>query len=226
MSNEKKVKDDEQRRFELLLSFHQQFAENQNHHQNVLFKLITVLVTVIVGYGYILHGHNVKPGYDNKELVFALIIAEFLLIIGFAVVCNMAYGFRRDQLVNFKIRNKYGIISTEGKCDNIFPHHYNPMHKFFKNGEKTSEIEIFNWQPEFHRIFSIALLIFQFSLIVPFCLKIDYFYSILIGFPTLLIIAIISVNVLYYFETKIEEIYEKQAAFDIKRASPKMACEE
>ena len=176
---------------ELELSFHRQFAENQNHHQNVLFKLLTVLAAVILGYGYILHGYSpqilhwctdTESQYEIREIIFALIVSEIVLIIGLAAVSNMGFEFRRDQLVNFKIRRKHGLIARNKDEDNIFPFSFNPMHDFVvleKNQVKVRGLRFVNWMPEFHKIFSITFFIFQLICSGAFVLKTqsDNFFS-------------------------------------------------
>lgn len=145
---------------ELESSFHEQFAENQNHHQNILFKLLSIIGAVIVGYGYILHGYKLEPfNYTITEAIIGLIVSEALLIIGLWVVVNTAKGFRRDQLVCYRIRFKAGLIANvkygknEGESINdVFPYSFYP----FKN--KPYSI---NWMPDFHITFISAFLFFQ-----------------------------------------------------------------
>jgi len=170
-------------RRQLELSFNRQFAENQNHHQNVLFKLLTVLAAVILGYGYVLHGYQPDLGlccdqpsgeYDVREAIFAFVIAQALLMIGLTTISNIAYAFRRDQLVNFKIRDKHGLIARSKEENNIFPFSYNPMHDFvtLHNGVVVvRDLWLVNWMPGFHKLFSITFLVFQVICIAALMIK-------------------------------------------------------
>lgn len=214
MSDEKKCENPnyEKHRFELLLSFHTQFAENQNHHHNVLFKLLYLFGVVIVGYGYILHGYPEK--YDEMEAMVASIAAQFLLCIGLATTCNMAYGFRRDQLVNYKIRKKYGIIAEKETDDNIFPFSYNPIHTYFSaDGLKKNKIGYLNWMPEFYKIFSLVFLAFLFLVIIAFQYRTGGFsiYRLLASLVLLLNVCSISFSILGLFQKKVSKIYKNEA---------------
>jgi hypothetical protein len=44
---------------ELVKSFHQQFAENQNNHQSTFIQLLSIIITVIVGFGFGIRAHTV-----------------------------------------------------------------------------------------------------------------------------------------------------------------------
>jgi hypothetical protein len=45
---------------ELVKSFHQQFAENQNNHQSTFIQLLSIIITVIVGFGFGIRAHTMK----------------------------------------------------------------------------------------------------------------------------------------------------------------------
>src|SRR3990172_6735589 len=93
--------------FEIVKSFHEQFAQNQNHHQKLFLQVLAVLLTVIVGYEYI----YIRIGTKSQELnitiqtLYAFLSLSFyLLSLAIALICNMALGYRRDQLVACNIR--------------------------------------------------------------------------------------------------------------------------
>jgi|SaaInlStandDraft_6_1057023.scaffolds.fasta_scaffold80305_1 hypothetical protein len=192
-------------------SFHEQFAINQNHHQDILFKLLSIIGAVIVGYGYILHGYNGK--YEISEAIFGLIVSEIILITGLAVVVINASGFRRDQNVCYRIRRKAEVIAKEEKDDKekdfVFPYSFYP----FK--EKPC---FYSWMPDFHKLFYLVFIVFQIlsgiALIyksVPngeFCNN-----SCLIIF-TILISLIISTWIQYKYTGKMKEIYRKEKEED------------
>jgi hypothetical protein len=213
-------------RNELELSFHRQFAENQNHHQNVLFKLLTVLAGVILGYGYILHGYS--PYFDNKsqyeirEVIFALIVSQIVLMIGLAAISNMGFGFRRDQLVNFKIRLKHGLIARNKEEDNIFPFSYNPMHDFVfleKDEVKVKGLRLINWMPEFHKIFSITFFLFQLICAVAFIVKTEsdgfFLYQEWLAYLSFAF-PLLSFWILFKFHRKIKKYYKEQGRLTLK----------
>jgi len=217
-------------RNEIELSFHKQFAENQNHHQNVLFKLLTVLAGVILGYGYILHGYVPRlywciqndSQYETREVIFALIVSEIVLLIGLAAVSNMGFGFRRDQLVNFKIRRKHGIIARNRDEDNIFLFSYNPMHDFVvleKDDVKVKHLRLINWMPEFHKIFSITFFIFQLICCGAFVIKTqsDSFFSFHEWLSYLsFVFPLFSFWILLKYRCKIKKYYQDQGRFTLK----------
>ena len=50
--NEKDMNDNDIGR-ELITSFHTQSTQNQNHHQLLFLQVLTVLLTVLIGFGYL-----------------------------------------------------------------------------------------------------------------------------------------------------------------------------
>ena len=177
IENKVDIKDTELYRQELVKSFHQQFAVNQNNHQTAFIQLISIILTVIVGFGYAYFK------YDNDSVDFSIInftvifsIAEGILTIGLVLVLSYAFGFRRDQLVNAKIREKAGI--TEDKVNDerwkIFPVSYNPRIGFFNKNKKYRFI---TWMPDFHIIFTITFTVLQLMLVFLYSLKsCNYFF--------------------------------------------------
>jgi len=181
---------------EILNSFHTQFAQNQNHHQRLFFQILSVIVTVMVGYSYV---YTNGGKLDEKELNTSIVLLSFGLIISTIVIglssillSNMAYGFRRDQFVINKIRKKEGLIHNENIDDDFFPKHYDPAWSFNNKLEKYNEklnkmnfikrrtyglwiwiLKSLSWMPNFHNslyfmLFVIQLLIFSSYLFNPF----------------------------------------------------------
>lgn len=151
----------------IVKSFHEQFAQNQNHHQALFVQALAVLVTVLVGFGYVYIRAKVPPlpgpmpqiqGSPTPEvnvtveMLYAfLALACLLLSFGIALISNMALGFRRDQAVAANIRVLWGVMpqpkypqdDRKFKGVDYFPSSFNPV------GKK----KFFFWMPEFHQIF-------------------------------------------------------------------------
>ena len=149
---------------QLALSFHEQFAQNQNHHQRMFVQVLAVLITVLVGFGYAYTGlQNGSSDGDNAvnmefDMLYAsLMISMVLLSLAIALIVNMAYGFRRDQTTACRIRVKACAMNAWKDSDGpgiFFPTAYNPV-------EKTDRC----WMPGYHNIFFTALIALKFVLI-------------------------------------------------------------
>ena len=150
---------------QLALSFHEQFAQNQNHHQRMFVQVLAVLITVLVGFGYaytrLQNGSSGGGDAVNIEfdmLYASLMISMVLLSLAIALIVSMAYGFRRDQTTACRIRVNAGAMKAWKDCDDpdiFFPAAYNPV-------GKTGCC----WMPEYHNIFYIALLALKVILVV------------------------------------------------------------
>ena len=143
---------------DLIKSFHEQFAQNQNHHQNLFIQTLAILLTVLVGYGYLYIRVNksVEGIFVGMDTLYAfLTIALYLLTIAIALLSNMALGFRRDQLMAANIRIKSNVMTPENN-DNYFFGTFNP---YSKKG-------YLDWMPEFHSIFFISLFVMKILLMV------------------------------------------------------------
>jgi len=144
---------------EIVKSFHEQFAQNQNHHQKLFLQVLAVLLTVLVGFGYLYIRVGAKQNGINVtlETIYAfLAMSMFLLSLAIALILNMSLGFRRDQLVACNIRVKIGVMKVDDKnTDSYFPSKFNPVGK----------TNFFTWMPEFHQIFFVALILIKVILI-------------------------------------------------------------
>jgi len=164
----------EEYRQELVKSFHQQFAENQNNHQSAFIQLLSIILTVVVGFSFALL--NFGETSTEKSFYFTLFdftiafcIAEGILTLGFCLVVSYAYGFRRDQLVNATIREKAEITKeSSSPLWQIFPPNYNPKTSF----DKKKICKCISWMPDFHAIFAVVFLIMNFLVLVIYLLKI------------------------------------------------------
>ena len=149
---------------QLALSFHEQFAQNQNHHQRMFVQVLAVLITVLVGFGYaytsLQNGSSNGSNAVNMEfdmLSASLMISMVLLSLAIALIVNMAYGFRRDQTTACRIRVKAGAMEAwkdSNGPDIYFPTKYNPV-------GKTGCC----WMPGYHNIFFTALIAIKFVLV-------------------------------------------------------------
>jgi len=145
----------------LLLKLHEQFADNQNHHQRVFVQFLVALITLFAGYGYIyihidtslansplLISKSVESEYFAPEillLVSTVVLAILSLLCGLLLI--MGYGFRRDQFLNFKIRKKY---LKNGEYEHVFGKLYDPTNK-----------GMLDFLPDFYTLFFVFILFFQ-----------------------------------------------------------------
>jgi len=152
---------------EIVRSFHEQFAQNQNHHQSLFLQVLTVLLTVLIGFGYL----YIRVGAKSEDvhvtsgtIYIFLALASWLLSLSIALISNMALGFRRDQLVACNIRVKTGTMSKLGEKDTgYFIQGFNPV-------GKTAYLF---WMPEFHMIFFVSLIVIKLLLFLSLILNSD-----------------------------------------------------
>jgi lipid-A-disaccharide synthase-like uncharacterized protein len=104
---------------ELLKTFHSQFAENQRVKEQSFLQIAGYLGAIIFGYAYVYQ--NLRS--EVEVLCFVAIAAMLLLAFGAWVVVVISYNWRRDQLVNARIRRYCGLL---GAKDSVFPDHYDP----------------------------------------------------------------------------------------------------
>lgn len=154
---------------ELLKSFHEQFAENQNHHQTVFIQFISAVFIVIVGYA-IVYTNTIKGAdfisatkdkttgehlvsYAIIHLIGSYFLAQIILTLLCTLTMNIGYGFRRDQNVNHKIRKHY---FSETVYNDIFgTKSFNPTKK-----------KLLDFLPEFNSIFVKSIILIQFLLTI------------------------------------------------------------
>lgn len=176
---------------ELIKSFHEQFAQNQNHHQKLFFQILSVIVTVTVGYTYVYTMGGKIPSQELKPSIFlislALIISTIVLGLSLVLLSNMAYGFRRDQFVNNRIRKHAKLIHNKKLSDDIFPKSYDPAWSFNRKQSSYSarlkKMSRFNrytygcwvwllmrlsWMPNFHNSLFFMLGLIQILLLVSY----------------------------------------------------------
>jgi hypothetical protein len=165
----------------LLKNIHEQFAENQNHHQAEVFKFIAGYAVFITVYiyatlyqkeylislfpsGQALEDLVMLKGkfIVTKEIyIFLSVLFFFISEIAYCYVCQIAYGFRRDQIINNIIRKNSGHFSMK-----LFSKYGNPKDKFL-------------WPPDFYITIISFLYILNSILIfwVPFFLRSSFIMS-------------------------------------------------
>ena len=138
----------------LLLGFHTQFAENQRTREQSFLKILGFLGAVIFGYAYVYHNYNaIQP----KEFSYITLVSEFLLSFGTLIITIIAYNFRRDQIINAKIRTKVNLLGD----DNIFPRSFDPR-------LSSSLSRPFGWMPDFLNLFFYLFPVVQIILLVSY----------------------------------------------------------
>ena len=70
---------------QIVISFHEQFAQNQNHHQKLFLQVLLVLLSVLAGFGYLYVRVNAKSpdlaiSVDTLYYYLALSILAFYSI--------------------------------------------------------------------------------------------------------------------------------------------------
>jgi len=161
---------------ELLLQLHKQFAENQNHHQGLFVQLLTTIIALFTGFGYVYVNTNSKTdgmssiseGFSINILFITTIVVEAVLLLLNCIILHQGYCFRRDQHLNMEIRK-----DKIGNYAKIFDDLYDSDNKKF-----------WNYLPGFYCIFWCAIIIAQIFCIViiwehlsefDYCCIIKYF---------------------------------------------------
>jgi hypothetical protein len=142
---------------ELLKTFHSQFAENQRVNEQSFLQIAGYLGAIIFGYAYVYH--NLQNELDVLSLV--AIAATLLLALGAWVVVVISYNWRRDQLVNAKIRRYCGIMDA---MDSIFPESYDPSTTLRSKNFIT-------WMPNLLAIFYLVFPVFEVLLLLSFLVR-------------------------------------------------------
>ena len=75
---------------QLALSFHEQFAQNQNHHQRMFVQVLAVLITVLVGFGYAYTGlqNGSSDGGNAANMAFDMLYASLMLSMALLSTCH------------------------------------------------------------------------------------------------------------------------------------------
>ena len=117
----------------VLLRFHEQFAQNQNHHQSLIVQLLAAIAVLLAAYGYAsvneqthvltLAGEfgslgHAEPGVyrgivSPPQFIALSLVVSLVLSCLFAYVCQAAYGFRRDMLVIWRVRRVAGPVARK-----------------------------------------------------------------------------------------------------------------
>jgi succinate dehydrogenase hydrophobic anchor subunit len=185
----------------LVISFHEQFAQNQNHHQNLFLQILTLLISVLIGFGYLyvrVGVENAEINIDENTLVFFLVLSMILLSLSIALIFNMSLGFRRDQMVACNIRVKTNVMNIDDE-KSYFPSKFNPLNK----------VTYVEWLPDFHKIFFIILLLIKILLIASSFSRMSEFNCIIIA---CLVASLISIAVDLILGDKYRNKWEEYVA--------------
>jgi len=145
---------------DILLGFHTQFAENQRTREQSFLKILGFLGAIILGYALVYH--NSKE-YSHNELSLVAILSMALLFFGSLVILTIAYNFRRDQIINAKIRDYVGLLGEK----NIFPESYDPR-------KSKSLRRWYSWIPDFLLVFYYLFPVAHFVLLLSYLLKLKF----------------------------------------------------
>ncbi len=166
----------DQYKADILKSFNEQFAQNQNNHQNLFVQVVSILLTVLVGFALVTFGEG-KPDSGVRisilEFSAAFSTAEVMLLLGVSLISSLALGFRRDQLINAIIREKAKVTEDTGTLDKwkVFPTSFNPSKRYKEKKHNKERYLFIKWMPNFHSIFSISFVGFQLLLILIYLSK-------------------------------------------------------
>lgn len=109
---------------DLLLAFHNQFAENHNHRQGVYVKILIASLTVFSCYGVVLNETLTNKAYDEIILHIATIMVVIVMTFLCSVLISQGWSFRSSQ----KIVNYIREYCLDEKC-----------FRFFENFGKTTD---------------------------------------------------------------------------------------
>ncbi len=145
----------------LLLKLHEQFADNQNHHQGVFVQFLVALMTLFAAFGYIYFHTDISltdshiltrksseiEYFSSEVLLFVSVVVLAILSLLCGLLLVLGYGFRRDQFLNFKLRKKF---LKNGEYEHVFGKLYDPTNK-----------GMLNFLPDYYTLFFVFILFFQ-----------------------------------------------------------------
>lgn len=165
----------------ILETLHEQFAENQNHHQKLFIQFLTALLILFAGFGYVyvhtvpdvpnvqtyVEIKNTKEYFSNSILLATAVVVSTVMLLLNLILLNQGYGFRRDQHINKEIRKKY----LKKNYKRVFGGLYNSGKKGF-----------WNFLPDFYAIFFWFITVFQLFILVSVMFKTETHCTVLIPF--------------------------------------------
>jgi len=152
-------------RREILLGFHKQFAENQRSREDSFLKFLALLGGALAGYVFLVREGGERSVPINGIYLFQAAVS-FILYCGAWLVVTLSNNFRRDQYVNVRIRRECGVVGG----DEAFPESYDPKRSLRHWG-------IYEWMPDFFRIFFWMFVTFQFGAILAFTILVKPEYA-------------------------------------------------
>jgi hypothetical protein len=161
---------------QLLATFHAQFAENQRVKEQSFLQIAGYLGAIIFGYAYVYH--NLRN--EIPTLSFVTMAAALLLAFGALVVVVISYNWRRDQLVNARIRRLAGVLGTTS----AFPESYDPVVTL---ATKNS----ISWMPNLLAVFYTLFPVFQVLLVASYAARIGARFTLAAADPYLTVTCIV-----------------------------------
>jgi hypothetical protein len=229
-------KDNDKLKYEIMRGFHEQFADNQFKLQQSFIQVLSVILTVLIGYGYVYSngGTFVFKDIQNYDftLAFSFCVASLINAFGILLVLSNAHAYRRDQFVVSRIRKKVGLQSVEENDINIFPHYFDPAISFNQKliQYKKSDLKSFkrlyeflhyqvSWMPNFYNILVFVLVAFHFGLLISlflnpndnftfvFCFCYDIHWSYVLSFLAWSLLTLYLVERNNSFKRKLARLY-------------------
>ncbi|MBI2417140.1 MAG: hypothetical protein HYV28_04435 [Ignavibacteriales bacterium] len=167
--------------YPILVNWHTQFAENQRIREQSFQKILGFLGSIVLGYGYVFV-------MQEQQINYAVIIAMASIFFGAWQVNTIAYNFRRDQIVNGKIRKMAGVFGE----DYIYPESYDPT---------VSPKGIISWIPDFLQPYYGVFVFSQLILLISYFNKTGNIYlrhSVGMKFSIILLGILTALPSLYY----------------------------
>ena len=143
---------------ELLTTFHRQFAENQREKEQSFFRFAAFVGATVTGYGYVFQQSPV----NIPLLSLTLLAVSILLLFGASVIISIAYNWRRDQVINARIRRLAGAIGT----GRVFPDTYDPT-------TTIKHKNVFTWMPNLLCTFYLLFLAVQTLALASYMLRLN-----------------------------------------------------
>lgn len=200
------VGSDEELKKNLILDFHTQFAQNQNHHQSLMIKFFAAFIALLVVYAYVtlnvvtyLKKTASSYGIGNIEEIIKtnkFVISEefyfnfslflsYIFVLIFLYICQVAYAYRRDLKVVRQIRDTY--------CKDLF------------QGYGSRKI-LYIWPPDFYVIIMLCILIITFGIGVwVHNFTEDIHYNLKYFLPQIFIIVVCYVGYWYKYKKRCTE---------------------
>jgi hypothetical protein len=127
MRNEKNPTENLER--DLLLGFHNQFAENHNHQQNLFIKILIASMTIFSCYGMVLFQFLTNKAYSDFIFLLTSIIVIIVMTFLCCILISQGWSFRSSQIIVNSIRETFlgkhkHFFNNFGKTTTSLPNFY------------------------------------------------------------------------------------------------------